>query len=52
MTELVTAEIGVEVEEPSDNFEDQRREVAAALGLEDSGIEEYIAATKVFEDDE
>jgi hypothetical protein len=50
MSELVAAEIGVEVEDPSDNFEDQRREVAAALGLEDSGFAEFISATEVIGD--
>jgi hypothetical protein len=51
MSELVTAEIGVEVEEPSDDFESQRREVAAALGLEDSGFEDFITSTEVVSDD-
>lgn len=52
MSDLIKAEIGVPVDEASDDFEGQRREVAAALGLEDSGFADFIVGTEVVGDGE
>jgi hypothetical protein len=51
MSDLLKAEIGVEVDEAGDDIEELRQQVAVELGLGASGLSEYITSVGVVENE-